>query len=257
MFSPNKLSEALLYDKNKTFLMTRNIFNKDFIVDKNIWSEIKSCQFDTDVITKMNNLRCVKYTSKLLDLGSIDEFIKKSTITKKISPINKTYNSKNINFWNNSTSNIIVSNLNDIDIIFNDENLLISNSRKRHDKKIFQKIDKLNIRDQYKFVFKSWGWYRTLSISDTFHIKEICVKPGERLSLQSHKKRKESWLVINGIATVIREKTTYLLNANESIQIDVDQKHQLINNEKKDLTIIEIQTGTYFGEDDITRYLDK
>ena len=68
---------------------------------------------------------------------------------------------------------------------------------------------------------------------------------------------KESWLVINGIATVIREKTTYLLNANESIQIDVDQKHQLINNEKKDLTIIEIQTGTYFGEDDITRYLDK
>ena len=58
-------------------------------------------------------------------------------------------------------------------------------------KKFSKKIDKLNIRDQYKFVFKSWGWYRTLSISDTFHIKEICVKPGEVISTKSQEKKGE------------------------------------------------------------------
>ena len=141
----------------------------------------------------------------------------------------------------------------DIDIIFHEDNLLIKNSKKSNND-LFEKINNLDIQNNYKKVIRPWGWFKTLSISDNYHVKEICVKAHNKLSLQTHKKRRENWLVLQGTATVIREKEKYLLKKNESIQIDINQKHRLENNTSKDIFLIEIQTGTYFGEDDIIRY---
>ncbi|MEC8085466.1 MAG: cupin domain-containing protein, partial [Pseudomonadota bacterium] len=220
------------------------------------WSKLKNISFDYDVVENIKNVRCFKYKSEWLDLGSISLFLKKSNFPNNNFRSSKIYNSRNINLYNNSLSNIIVSDLNNVDIIFHGENLLIKDSKNTDTDDLFEKINKLDIKNYYKTVTRPWGWFKTLSINDNYHVKEICVNPHKRLSLQSHKKRRESWLVIKGTATVLRDNETYILKKNDSIQIDINQKHRLENNTSKDIFLIEIQTGTYFGEDDIIRYTD-
>ena len=80
--------------------------------------------------------------------------------------------------------------------------------------------------------------------------------PGKKLSLQSHSKRSEHWVVISGIATVTKNNKEFILNKNESTFIPVNVKHRLVNSSKVPLVIIEVQTGKYFGEDDIKRFDD-
>ena len=104
--------------------------------------------------------------------------------------------------------------------------------------------------------FRPWGWYRVIDDSDDHKVKEIQVNPKSRLSLQSHKKRSETWTVIKGEAVVIINEIETVLKINQSIFIPVGSKHRLENKTEQPLNIIEIQTGSYFGEDDITRYED-
>ncbi len=104
--------------------------------------------------------------------------------------------------------------------------------------------------------FRPWGWYRVLDDSKEHKVKEIQVNPNSRLSLQSHEKRSETWTVIKGEAVVIINEKESLLNVNESIFIPARSKHRLENKTQNSLNIIEIQTGSYFGEEDITRYED-
>ena len=93
-------------------------------------------------------------------------------------------------------------------------------------------------------------------LTDTHKIKKLTVLPGKALSLQSHKKRSEHWVVISGVASVIKGNDEFILNKNESTFIPVNTKHRLTNKSKNILVIIEVQTGKYFGEDDIKRYDD-
>ena len=256
MFSEKILSQNLLNNKNTTYLKTRKIFNENTKVDQLKWAKLKNISFDYDVVEKIKNIRCVKYNSGWFDLGSLSLFLKKSDFSMDNSRLNKIYNSQNINLYNNSLTNVVISDLANIDVIFHGENLLIKNSKNSDPNKLFEKINKLDIENKYKTVTRPWGWFKTLSVNDNYHVKEICVNPHKKLSLQSHKKRRENWLVIEGTATVLRGNNKYILKKNESIQIDVNQKHRLENNTSEDIFLIEIQTGTYFGEDDIIRYTD-
>lgn len=104
--------------------------------------------------------------------------------------------------------------------------------------------------------FRPWGWYRVIDDSTDHKIKEIQVNSKSRLSYQSHAKRSEVWTVINGEAHVIINDVSHTLNLNDSILIPAGSKHRLENKTDKELNIIEIQTGSYFGEDDIIRYED-
>jgi mannose-6-phosphate isomerase-like protein (cupin superfamily) len=103
---------------------------------------------------------------------------------------------------------------------------------------------------------RPWGWYRVLDDSDDHKVKEIEVNPKSRLSYQSHSQRSEVWTVISGEALVTIDDKITELNINESIFIPVNSKHRLENKSDMKLNIIEIQTGSYFGEDDIERYED-
>lgn len=104
---------------------------------------------------------------------------------------------------------------------------------------------------------RPWGKFEVF-IDDTNHkVKKLTVSPGASLSLQSHKHRAEHWVVVKGIAKVVNGKKTTTLNENESTYISKGAKHQLSNPGKKNLEIIEVQTGEYLGEDDIIRYKDK
>ena len=103
---------------------------------------------------------------------------------------------------------------------------------------------------------RPWGWYETLCISDRFQVKRIMVKPGGVLSLQSHMHRSEHWVVVAGTARVTIGTEVKLVTENESVYVPLGAKHRMENPGKVAMYLIEVQTGTYLGEDDIIRYED-
>ncbi len=103
---------------------------------------------------------------------------------------------------------------------------------------------------------RPWGWYETLSLGPRFQVKRIMVHPGGILSLQSHVHRAEHWVVVEGAARVTVGEEVRLLGENQSVYIPLGAVHRLENPGKLDLHLIEVQSGPYLGEDDITRYED-
>ncbi len=110
---------------------------------------------------------------------------------------------------------------------------------------------------EHTTVLRPWGSYTVLEEGPCYKIKRIEVKPGGRLSLQSHKHRSEHWVVVEGVATVTCDATVSTLNANQSTFIPIGAKHRLENPGTVALQIIEVQVGGYVGEDDIQRYDDQ
>ncbi len=103
---------------------------------------------------------------------------------------------------------------------------------------------------------RPWGWFETLALSDRFQVKRITVHPGAALSLQSHMHRSEHWIVVSGTARVTVNDEVKLLAENQSVYIPLGAKHRMENPGKVPMVLIEVQTGTYLGEDDIIRYDD-
>ena len=107
-----------------------------------------------------------------------------------------------------------------------------------------------------KIYERPWGQYVTLEIGAGYQAKSIVVKPGGRLSLQSHFRRSEHWVVVQGEATVTINTTVKVYSAGEYAYIPLEAKHRLENHTTQPLRIIEVQIGDYVGEDDIVRYDD-
>ena len=103
---------------------------------------------------------------------------------------------------------------------------------------------------------RPWGTFTNLYDKEYTKVKTITVNPGQRLSLQSHAKRSEYWTVVQGVATVQLNDDVMKKSPGESVFIPVGSKHRLSNEEESPLEVIEVQTGAYFGEDDIVRYED-
>ncbi|GHA48634.1 mannose-1-phosphate guanylyltransferase/mannose-6-phosphate isomerase [Amylibacter ulvae] len=110
--------------------------------------------------------------------------------------------------------------------------------------------------EEFPKCHRPWGWYETLALGDRFQVKNIMVKPGAQLSLQSHVHRSEHWVVVAGTANVTVDDRVDLLTENQSVYIPLGAVHRLENPGKVDLHLIEVQTGSYLGEDDIIRYED-
>jgi mannose-1-phosphate guanylyltransferase / mannose-6-phosphate isomerase len=105
-------------------------------------------------------------------------------------------------------------------------------------------------------IYRPWGFYERLILGDRFQVKRIVVSPGCKLSLQKHHHRAEHWVVVNGTAIVTRDNETLLIRENESIYLPLGCVHRLDNPGKIPLTLIEVQSGAYLGEDDIVRLDD-
>jgi mannose-1-phosphate guanylyltransferase / mannose-6-phosphate isomerase len=108
----------------------------------------------------------------------------------------------------------------------------------------------------HREVHRPWGSYDSIDADAGFQVKRIKVKPGARLSLQSHKHRAEHWIVVRGTARVTRDNDVFELHANQSTYIPLGAKHRLENPGTDMLELIEVQSGDYLGEDDIVRYED-
>lgn len=109
---------------------------------------------------------------------------------------------------------------------------------------------------EHRQVHRPWGWYDSIDAGPRFQVKRIVVKPGASLSLQMHHHRAEHWIVVRGTAEVTCGSCTTLLSENQSTYIPLGEKHRLANPGKVPLEIIEVQSGSYLGEDDIVRFGD-
>ncbi|MDT4874937.1 Alginate biosynthesis protein AlgA [compost metagenome] len=108
----------------------------------------------------------------------------------------------------------------------------------------------------HRKVARPWGWYDSIDLGERFQVKRIGVKPGASLSLQKHHHRAEHWIVVKGTAEVTRGSEVFLLSENQSTYIPIGELHRLRNPGKLELEMIEVQSGSYLGEDDIVRFED-
>lgn len=110
--------------------------------------------------------------------------------------------------------------------------------------------------DTHRRVYRPWGYYEILETASHFQVKRLSITPGAQLSLQKHQHRSEHWIVLEGTASIVLDEKQFTLHANQSTYIPVGSLHRLANNNETPLTLIEVQTGSYLGEDDIVRYED-
>ncbi len=118
------------------------------------------------------------------------------------------------------------------------------------------KADREPEATQHRRMYRPWGYYQSIDQGARYQVKRIVVRPGGRLSLQKHFHRAEHWIVVHGAAEVTLNGSVQLLHENESIYLPIGADHRLANPGKIDLELIEVQTGSYLGEDDIVRIED-
>jgi len=109
---------------------------------------------------------------------------------------------------------------------------------------------------QLEIDIRPWGRYEVLLDAEFSKVKLITVEPQRKLSYQSHEKRQEQWIVVQGTLTVVLDGKVFSIPEGDSIHIPLGSKHRAWNNTDKPVQFIEVQTGSYFGEDDIIRYED-
>ena len=144
-------------------------------------------------------------------------------------------------------------------VVETDDAVLVAHHDATQDvKKIVDRLKeaKRSVAQWHRKVHRPWGWYDGVDAGDRFQVKRISVKPGASLSLQMHHHRAEHWIVVRGTAQVTRGDEVFLVSENQSTYIPLGTRHRLENPGKVDLEMIEVQSGSYLGEDDIVRFED-
>ncbi|MCI4678538.1 mannose-1-phosphate guanylyltransferase/mannose-6-phosphate isomerase [Rhodoblastus acidophilus] len=147
----------------------------------------------------------------------------------------------------------------DVIVVTTDDAVLVLGAQ--HGDKVKQLVDDLKRRklkeaQEHRRVYRPWGHYQSIDNGERHQVKRIVVKPGHKLSLQKHYHRAEHWIVVRGAAEVTRDNEVLMIHENESIYLPMGSVHRLVNPGKIDLELIEVQTGSYLGEDDIVRIED-
>jgi mannose-1-phosphate guanylyltransferase/mannose-6-phosphate isomerase len=159
-----------------------------------------------------------------------------------------------------ATSRLVgVVGLTDIVVVETADAVLVSDrARSQEVKQIVNRLgaDQRGEHALHRKVHRPWGWYDSIDSGERFQVKRIMVKPGASLSLQMHHHRAEHWIVVSGTAEIVNGDKTILLTENQSTYIPLGQTHRLANPGKVPLEIIEVQSGSYLGEDDIVRFED-
>lgn len=230
---------------------------------KEPWSELQDISIDYAIMEKAHNLVAVPYASKWSDLGGWDAVWSESNsdasgnVTSETAHAIECYNSL---LRSDSRSQQVVGiGLNNIMVIAMQDAVLVAPKERAQDVK--KAVDLLKSKDiaQAEIFPKShrpWGWFEILGFGDCFQVKRILVKPGAAISLQSHKYRSEHWIVVGGTARVTIDDEVKFVNEGQSVYIPLGAKHRMENRGQDLVILIEVQIGTYLGEDDIIRYED-
>ena len=234
----------------------QNVQNQNIKFEPKLFKKIRSQAIDYTLMKIPEKIQMYKLDVGWNDIGSWDNFLKiyksKNNLSNFISI------DSNNNYLYPTSKNVVTIDVNDLIIVDNSDSLLIC--KKNSSEKLKKAIEKLNYNfpknDQTKQFIKPWGFYEVLLDSDLTKIKRLHIYPNTRLSYQFHNFRNEHWIIISGKAEVKIDGKIKILKQNESIYISKKTKHYIKNISKQDLILIEVQTGSYFGEDDIYRIDD-
>jgi mannose-1-phosphate guanylyltransferase / mannose-6-phosphate isomerase len=154
---------------------------------------------------------------------------------------------------------VSVVGVSDLVVVETADAVLVTSKKSSQEVKVIVTLLEQGMREEknlHRKVYRPWGWYDTVDEGENFKVKRIQVKPGASLSLQMHHHRAEHWIVVKGIAQITNGDQIITLHENESTFIQLGQKHRLTNPGANPLEIIEVQSGSYLGEDDIVRFGD-
>lgn len=227
------------------------------------WKQLEDISIDYAVMEKAKNLSVVPFDGGWSDLGGWDAVWREST--QDAAGVALSGEATSIDCHNtllrseNDNLEIVGIGLDNIFAVAMPDAVLIADMSRAQDVKTA--VARLKAKgakqaEQFPRDHRPWGWFETLSLGQRFQVKRIMVHPGAALSLQSHVHRSEHWIVVAGTARVTVGDTVQLVTENQSVYIPVGSKHRMENPGKVDLHLIEVQTGTYLGEDDIVRYED-
>ncbi len=235
----------------------------DFIrIDKAVFHQCPSDSIDYAVMEKTQHAMVVPLDAGWNDIGSwssLWDVNEKDEHGNSVHGDVLCHDAKN-NFIMGEHKLVCAVGVDDLIIVETKDAVLVAKKDKSQNVKEIVEQLKASNREEAHFhrvVYRPWGCFDSVEEGERFKVKRISVKPGAKLSLQMHHHRAEHWVVVSGTAKVQRDDETLLLTENESIYLHVGQKHSLENPGQLPLEIIEIQTGSYLGEDDIVRFEDK
>ncbi|RWR08157.1 mannose-1-phosphate guanylyltransferase/mannose-6-phosphate isomerase [Paenirhodobacter populi] len=227
------------------------------------WDGAQDISIDYAVMEKAPNLSVVPFAAGWSDLGGWDAVWREGAqddngvgLSGAATAIDCTDTLLRSDSANLEVVGIGLDNI--IAVAMNDAVLIADMSRAQDVKKAVDalKARKATQATQFPMDHRPWGWFESLVIGDRFQVKRIHVHPGAALSLQSHFHRSEHWIVVEGTARVTIDDEVKLVAENQSVYIPLGAKHRMENPGKVPMVLIEVQTGTYLGEDDIIRYED-
>ncbi|WP_425082676.1 mannose-1-phosphate guanylyltransferase/mannose-6-phosphate isomerase [Ruegeria arenilitoris] len=227
------------------------------------WGKAEDISIDYAVMEKATNLSVVPFDAAWSDLGGWDAVWRESgpdsdgVVTSGGATAIDCHNallrsdSDQLELVGIGLENIIA-------VAMNDAVLVADASRAQDVKKAVSALKEKGAAQATTFPkdHRPWGWFESLVVGDRFQVKRIHVHPGASLSLQSHVHRSEHWIVVEGTALVTIDDKEQLVTENQSVYIPLGAVHRMQNPGKVPMVLIEVQTGTYLGEDDIVRYED-
>jgi mannose-1-phosphate guanylyltransferase / mannose-6-phosphate isomerase len=227
------------------------------------WSKAANISIDYAIMERASNLAVMPYSAGWSDLGGWDAVWQESGPDEAgnvLSPNATEIGCSNTLLRSESPRVELVGiGLHDIVAVATSDAVLVAH--KSEAQRVREAVSALEQRGavqakSFPVDRRPWGWFESLVVGDRFQVKRIHVYPGAALSLQSHHHRAEHWIVVEGTARVTVDETVQLLSENQSVYIPLGAVHRLENPGKVPLTLIEVQTGSYLGEDDIVRYED-
>ena len=234
----------------------------DFIrVDSESFAKCESLSVDYAVMEKADNAMVVPFKAGWSDIGSWDavhDISDKDENGNATSGDTMLVDSENC-YINASTRLVAALGLQNISIVETSDCILVTNNEYAQDaKKIAAMLKEAgrNEADTHTKCYRPWGSYQTINLGSRFQVKRITVKPGAKLSLQKHHHRAEHWVVVEGTAIVTCDDKEIMLTENQSTYLPLGATHRLENPGKIPLELIEVQSGSYLGEDDIVRFDD-
>jgi len=227
------------------------------------WSDLEDISIDYAIMEKARNLVAVPYTSTWSDLGGWDAVWMdgdKDPSGNVTTGAARALDCNNSLFRSEShTQQLVGIGLNDIMAIAMPDAVLVAHRARAQDVKRAVSLLKSEGVDQAEVFpkdFRPWGWFESLAMGQGFQVKRIHVKPGAALSLQSHERRSEHWIVVEGTARVTIDDTVQTMAEGQSVYVPLGARHRLENPGASPMVLIEVQIGSYLGEDDIVRYED-
>ena len=227
------------------------------------WSELVPESIDYAVMEKAENLVAVVYNSKWSDLGGWDAVWAETDKDEKGNAVSDAAHEidceNSLLRSENPSQQLVGLGLDSIIAIAMPDAVLVAHKDRAQDvKNVVEGLKKNSISQAEVFPkdHRPWGWFESLVLSARFQVKRIHVNPGAALSLQSHKYRSEHWIVVEGVAKVTIDDQVKFVEAGHSVYVPLGAIHRMENPSTEPMVLIEVQIGTYFGEDDIIRYED-